>query len=117
MAEAEQAPEQDKATAQGKQIIATKVTGTVKWFNVKSGYGFINRNDTKEDVFVHQVCIYKYFFIFYILQSNMLIYIFFGFLLLLILGFCMNQCTLDIDTLYSQCFLHSTFTASYNNQY
>ena len=34
-----------------KEVIATKVTGTVKWFNVKSGYGFINRNDTKEDVF------------------------------------------------------------------
>jgi len=42
-----------------KEIIATKVTGTVKWFNVKSGYGFINRNDTKEDVFVHQTAIVK----------------------------------------------------------
>jgi hypothetical protein len=42
-----------------KEIIATKVSGTVKWFNVKSGYGFINRNDTKEDVFVHQTAIAK----------------------------------------------------------
>ncbi|KAL3888435.1 hypothetical protein ACJMK2_000802 [Sinanodonta woodiana] len=42
-----------------KKIIATKVTGTVKRFNVKSGYGFINRNDTKEDVFVHHTSIIK----------------------------------------------------------
>lgn len=40
-------------------VTAEKVTGTVKWFNVKSGYGFINRNDTKEDVFVHQTAIIK----------------------------------------------------------
>jgi len=42
-----------------KEVVATKVCGTVKWFNVKSGYGFINRNDTKEDVFVHQTAISK----------------------------------------------------------
>lgn len=39
------------------RFTAEKVSGTVKWFNVKSGYGFINRHDTKEDVFVHQTAI------------------------------------------------------------
>uniref|UniRef100_A0A8W4FLW3 CSD domain-containing protein n=1 Tax=Sus scrofa TaxID=9823 RepID=A0A8W4FLW3_PIG len=40
-----------------KKIITTKVLGTVKWLSVRNGYGFINGNDTKEDVFVYQTAI------------------------------------------------------------
>jgi len=50
---------QEPTEAKEKEVLATKVTGTVKWFNVKSGYGFINRHDTKEDVFIHQSAIVK----------------------------------------------------------
>ena len=30
-----------------------KATGTVKWFNLEKGYGFIEDDFTKRDVFVH----------------------------------------------------------------
>lgn len=35
------------------------VLGTMKWFQVRNGYGFIHRNDHKEDVFVDQTAIKK----------------------------------------------------------
>ncbi|XP_072542965.1 Y-box-binding protein 2-A-like [Salminus brasiliensis] len=61
--EVQGAPPSDAETKQDlppeRKVIATLVQGTVKWFNVRNGYGFINRNDTKEDVFVHQTAIKK----------------------------------------------------------
>jgi len=41
------------------RFLNLRVTGRVKWFNVLAGYGFIERDDKKEDLFVHESAISK----------------------------------------------------------
>lgn len=46
-------PVQQKAAGPQRQLTGEKATGTVKFFNTMKGFGFITRDDGKEDAFVH----------------------------------------------------------------
>lgn len=35
-------------------ILAERITGTVKWYNFKNGFGFVTRSDNNQDIFVHR---------------------------------------------------------------
>jgi len=43
----------DKKSTSNKTYVEQSLVGKVKWFNVKAGFGFINRNDNGQDVYVH----------------------------------------------------------------
>ena len=40
-------------------VVERVIHGTVKWFNVRKGFGFITREDTGSDVFIHKTGILK----------------------------------------------------------
>ena len=42
-----------------RKVIGSRVTGTVKWFNVKRGFGFITPDGTRKDNFVHHSSIVR----------------------------------------------------------
>jgi cold shock protein len=46
-------PVEQKTTSPQRELTGEKATGTVKFFNAMKGFGFITRDDGKEDAFVH----------------------------------------------------------------
>jgi len=44
---------------EGRDILGLSVTGVVKWYNVRAGYGFISTDRLQADVFVHESAIIK----------------------------------------------------------
>jgi CspA family cold shock protein len=46
-------PVAQKTTSPQRELTGEKATGTVKFFNSMKGFGFITRDDGKEDAFVH----------------------------------------------------------------
>ena len=42
-----------------RKVIGSRVTGTVKWFNVKRGFGLITHDGTREDIFAHHSSIVR----------------------------------------------------------
>uniref|UniRef100_A0A0K0ED40 CSD domain-containing protein n=1 Tax=Strongyloides stercoralis TaxID=6248 RepID=A0A0K0ED40_STRER len=53
------ANEKEASVENNGKILERGITGIVRWFNVKMGYGFIKRNDTDNDIFVYYKSISK----------------------------------------------------------
>jgi len=56
--EASESEETAEVKAQ-RQVVRRGVSGKIKWFNVARGYGFIERNDNEQDVFLHQSAVVR----------------------------------------------------------
>ena len=46
-----------RMSAERIKIVAHKVTGTVKCYNARLGFGFITRDDTNEDICFHEAAL------------------------------------------------------------